>query len=70
MFTSIKLREMENKKRFISIFLILIMTMSILVGCTSKDVSGNGERKDLVEIVDMANRTVWFKKVENIITGR
>lgn len=57
------------KKRFISIFLILIMTMSILVGCTSKDVSGNGEEKDLVEIVDMANRTVMVpKKVEKILS--
>lgn len=57
------------KKRFISIFLILIMTMSILVGCTSKDVSGNVEEKDLVEIVDMANRTVMVpKKVEKILS--
>ncbi len=43
--------------------------MSILVGCTSKDVSGNVEEKDLVEIVDMANRTVMVpKKVEKILS--
>lgn len=55
-------------KRFTFIILILTMTISIIAGCTSKDVGSSGDDK-LIQIVDMADRTVMVPEdVEKILS--
>lgn len=55
------------KKRYISLLLVLVLTLSIFTGCGPKEATGKGDGK-LVEIIDMADRTVMVpQNVEKVL---